>query len=172
MPAFDKRMASDRKGLARLLTRCSSCVRCTVKCTSWISGTFRVKDARGRTKGTIGAMPGQYSELAVSGHDENRFEMAAYLSLSLPSQSVALVRHTSGRSTRLPTSCDACQKMINNYPYIAKHSTNGHHRKYHVACALRIGLVLRAPTLGTDGIRPRTRSAGVRGNAPPGWSPP
>gem|GEM_PF-6377234 len=42
--------------------------------------------------------------------------------------------------------------MISNYPYIAKHSNYGRHRKYHIACALRIGLVLYVPTLGTEEI--------------------
>jgi len=69
-----------------------------------------------------------------------------------PSHSIAIVRDSSHRSTRLPALCDACLEMISEYPYIAKHSTNGHHRKYHVACALRIGLILSFPTLGMEEV--------------------
>lgn len=74
------------------------------------------------------------------------FERAAYFGLSLPSHSVALVKHAGGRSTPLPASCDVCQRMINDYPFIAKHSNYrkyhiARRRKYHIDCALRIGLV-------------------------------
>jgi hypothetical protein len=65
--------------------------------------------------------------------------------LSLPSHSIALVKNASHPSSHLPASCDACQKMISAYPYIAKQCTDGRHRKYHVACALRIGVILRVP---------------------------
>ena len=67
--------------------------------------------------------------------------------LSFPSHSVTLVKDSGHPSARLPVPCDACDRTISNYPYIAKHSTNGHHRKYHVACALRIGVVSNDPTL-------------------------
>jgi hypothetical protein len=90
--------------------------------------------------------------LAVSRHHETRHETAADLWLLFPSHSVALVRKTGGRSKRLPTPCDACQKMIGEYPYIAKHNSNTHKKKYHVACALRIGLVLSDPPLNSNGI--------------------
>ena len=70
---------------------------------------------------------------------------AVNLSLSFPSLSVALVRRASGRSARLPAPCDVCQKSIDEYPFIAKHSNNGRHRMYHIDCALRIGLVAPVP---------------------------
>jgi len=76
--------------------------------------------------------------------------MVTHLGLSLPSLSVALVRDANNRSARLPTSCDSCVETISNYPYIAKHSNNGRHRRYHLTCALRIGLVLRILTSETD----------------------
>ncbi len=71
---------------------------------------------------------------------EIRFERAAFLGLSLPSRSVALVKNGSNRSARLPTPCDACARLITDYPFIAKDGSG--YRKYHVSCALRIGLVL------------------------------
>lgn len=80
--------------------------------------------------------------------------MATHLGLLLPSLSVALVRDANNRSARLPTSCDSCIETISNYPYIAKHSNNGRHRKYHLICALRIGLVLRGPISAMGRIRP------------------
>jgi len=78
------------------------------------------------------------------------FERSAYFGLSLPSHSVALVKNPGGRSTHLPTSCDVCQKMINDYPFIAKHNNYrkyhfARRRKYHLACALSIGLVSLTP---------------------------
>lgn len=150
MPAFDKRMASDRKSCPptyalSVVYQMYCKIRCTVKCTPWISGTFPVKDARGRTEGTVGAAQDQHSELAVSGHREVGFEMTAYLGLALPSHSVRLVEGAKNRSVRLPASCDACQKVISDYPFIAKHGTHAHHRKYHIPCALRIGLVSPIP---------------------------
>ncbi len=72
--------------------------------------------------------------------------------LSLPSLSVALVKNHSNRSAHLPIPCDVCENMISEYPFIAKHSNSGRHRMYHVACALRIGLVLSAPTPITEEI--------------------
>lgn len=74
---------------------------------------------------------------------EIRFERAAYFSLSFPSHSVALVKNGSNRSARLPTPCDVCQMMIRDYPFIAKESSG--YRKYHIECALRIGVVSLAP---------------------------
>jgi len=72
---------------------------------------------------------------------EISFERSAYLGLlSLPSHSVALVKNGNNRSARLPTPCDVCQKLITSYPFIAKESSG--YRKYHVTCALKIGLVL------------------------------
>jgi hypothetical protein len=78
------------------------------------------------------------------------FERAAYFGLLLPSHSVALVKHAGGRSAPLPTWCDVCEKMINDYPFIAKHSSYrkdhiARRRKYHLDCALRIGLVSLVP---------------------------
>src|SRR5208337_2860038 len=99
--------------------------------------------------------------LAVSRYHETRHEAAADLWLLFPSLSVALVRSNVGRS-RLPLPCDACQKMISECPFIAKCSTGGHKKKYHVACALRIGLVLSDPPLSA-----RARSGGVKERA--GW---
>jgi len=74
---------------------------------------------------------------------EISFERAAYFGLSFPSNSVRLVNSASNRSAHLPTSCDVCQKMISDYPFIAKH----HHgyRKYHITCALKVGLVSLIP---------------------------
>lgn len=69
-----------------------------------------------------------------------RFENAAYLGLTFPSRTVRLVENAKNRSPRLPTSCDACNKTIGEYPFIAKHHRS--YRKYHVSCALRIALVL------------------------------
>lgn len=71
---------------------------------------------------------------------EISYERAAYLGLALPSRSVALVRSGSNRSARLPTPCDVCQRMIDTYPFIAKEGSG--YRKYHISCALRIGLIL------------------------------
>ena len=84
---------------------------------------------------------------------ENRgisFERSAYFGLSLPSKSVALVKNAGGRSAPLPTSCDICQKIITDYPYVAKHNNYrkdhfARRRKYHLACALSIGLVSLTP---------------------------
>ena len=75
---------------------------------------------------------------------EIRYERAAYLGFSLPSQSVTVVKNGSNRSPRLPTPCDVCQEMITSYPFISKESSG--YRKYHITCALKIGLVL--PALG------------------------
>ena len=79
-----------------------------------------------------------------------RFERAAYFSLSLPSRSVSLVQNRGGRSVQLPTSCDVCQKFISDYPFVTKHGMYGkdrlaRHRKYHLACALSVGLVSLVP---------------------------
>jgi len=62
--------------------------------------------------------------------------------LQLQSHAVTLVRSSNHRSSQLPALCDVCLKAIVDYPYVAKHSTNGHHRKYHVDCALKTGVVL------------------------------
>ena len=75
---------------------------------------------------------------------EIRYEMAAFMGLSLPSHSVALVRSGSNRSARLPTPCDACEKLITGYPFIGKDGSG--YRKYHISCALRLGIVL--PNIG------------------------
>ncbi|MBI3841360.1 MAG: hypothetical protein HY297_05360 [Thaumarchaeota archaeon] len=75
---------------------------------------------------------------------EIRYERAAYFGLSFPSRAVRIVENAKNHSPRLPTSCDVCQKMIKSYPFIAKHHIS--YRKYHITCALRVGLVL--PILG------------------------
>ena len=81
---------------------------------------------------------------------EIRYERAAYFGLSLPSRQVALVKNPGGRSVHLPTSCDACNKLINDYPFVTKNSYRrdhaGSHRRYHLTCALNIGLVSLVPT--------------------------
>jgi hypothetical protein len=74
---------------------------------------------------------------------EVRFERAAYFGLILPSHSVALVKSGNNRSARLPATCDVCLKMITNYPFIAKESSG--HRKYHINCALKVGIVSLIP---------------------------
>jgi len=78
------------------------------------------------------------------------YERAAYFGLVLPSRQVALVKNAGGRSAHLPASCDACQKIISDYPFVTKNSYKryhvGRHRKYHLACALNIGLVSLYPT--------------------------
>jgi hypothetical protein len=87
------------------------------------------------------------------GYKEDRgmsYERAAYFGLSLPSHSVAFVKNPGGRSTHLPTTCDVCQKIISDYPFITKHSSyRKYHvvrrRKYHLACALSVGLVSLTP---------------------------
>ena len=73
-----------------------------------------------------------------------RLQSAAFVGLTFPSRTVRLVENSKNRSPRLPTSCDACHKTIGEYPFIAKHHRS--YRKYHVACALRIALIL--PTVG------------------------
>lgn len=70
--------------------------------------------------------------------------------MPLPSHSVAIVKNAGGRSEPLPTSCDVCRKLINDYPFIAKHTNYrknhvARRRKYHLACALNIGLVSLVP---------------------------
>ena len=74
------------------------------------------------------------------GPREISYERAAYFGLSFPSRAVRIVENAKNHSPRLPTSCDVCQKMIKNYPFIAKHHIS--YRKYHITCALRVGLVL------------------------------
>jgi hypothetical protein len=64
---------------------------------------------------------------------------AVSLTVSIPSQSVALVKNGCNRSARLPTRCDVCQEVINEYPFIAKESSG--YRKCHVECALKVGVV-------------------------------
>ena len=86
------------------------------------------------------------TKAAKSGRKEHpdheiSYERAAYYGLSLPSRSIALVKNGNNRSARLPIPCDVCQKMIKSYPFITKESSG--YRKYHVNCALKIGLVLR-----------------------------
>src|SRR5208337_500092 len=71
--------------------------------------------------------------------------------LSITSLSVALVKNHKNRSVCLPTPCDVCQKMINEYPYISKLRHSGR-RQYHVECALRVGLISRVPILNREGI--------------------
>jgi len=77
-------------------------------------------------------------------------ERGAYFGMPLPSHSVALVRGAGGRIEILPVACDVCGKLISDYPFIAKHSSyRKHHlarrRKYHLACALSVGLVSLIP---------------------------
>jgi hypothetical protein len=86
------------------------------------------------------------SGLVVSRRHETRHETAADLRLLFPSLSVKLVRNRGGRSAPLPTPCDACQKMISEYPFITKLGSSSHYRIYHVACALRIGVVTGIPS--------------------------
>ncbi|QQG48429.1 MAG: hypothetical protein HY247_06710 [archaeon] len=76
--------------------------------------------------------------------NEISYERAAYFGLAFPSRAVRLVENAKNHSPRLPTSCDVCQKMIQSYPFIAKHHIS--YRKYHITCALRVGLIL--PILG------------------------
>gem|GEM_PF-1148970 len=78
------------------------------------------------------------------------YERSAYFGLYLHSNSVALVRHAGGRSTPLPTWCDVCEKVISDYPFIAKNNVREKYhlerrRRYHLACALNIGLVSLIP---------------------------
>jgi hypothetical protein len=82
--------------------------------------------------------------------DGIRYERAAYYGFTLPSQSTSLVRNPGGRSTHLPTRCDICQRIITDYPFVTKGSGHRKHqirrlRKYHLACALNIGLVSLTP---------------------------
>ena len=58
----------------------------------------------------------------------------------LPSKQVALVKNGQNRSASLPTKCDSCNRAICLYPFVAKHGSG--YRKYHVGCALRIGVVV------------------------------
>ncbi len=58
---------------------------------------------------------------------------------------VRLVRNNQNRSAPLPTPCDSCASEIEAYPFVTNHGSG--HRKYHVTCAVRIGLI------GTEGGR-------------------
>lgn len=69
-----------------------------------------------------------------------RFERDGYFRLAFPGLHVRLVNNRSNRSPELPTPCDVCGRPIESYPFIAKHHTS--YRKYHVACALRTGVIL------------------------------
>ncbi len=83
------------------------------------------------------------SESSNSGLDRSylsiRFERAAFIGLTFPSHTVRLVENGNNRSPRLPTQCDACRREIKVYPYISKHHSS--YRKYHIKCAIRVGLV-------------------------------
>jgi len=69
-----------------------------------------------------------------------RFERDGCFRLRFPSRYVKLVKDVIGRSPPLPIPCDVCGMPIESYPFISKHSHS--YRKYHVACALRTGIVL------------------------------
>ncbi len=58
----------------------------------------------------------------------------------LPSKHVCLIKNPQNRSVRLPTLCDSCDEFIEEYPFIVNSGSG--YRKYHVVCALRIGLIL------------------------------
>ena len=78
-----------------------------------------------------------------------RYERAAYFGMSLPSRQVAIVTNPGGRSAHLPSTCDVCQKIISDYPFVTKNKYRrdhaGRHRKYHLACAVNVGLVTLFP---------------------------
>lgn len=69
-----------------------------------------------------------------------RFERDGYFRLAFPALHVRLVTSAQGRAPPLPIPCDVCGRPIESYPFIAKHHRS--YRKYHVACALRTGVIL------------------------------
>jgi hypothetical protein len=76
----------------------------------------------------------------TSVNKEIRFERGDYFGLVFPTPYVKLVHKHNGRSPELPAPCDACERPIESYPFVAKR----HHsyRTYHLVCALRVGVVL------------------------------
>ena len=95
------------------------------------------------------------TETGVYGHeyrppDASRAYMAGHFDLSFSSNTVVLVSEAGRRSSRLPAWCAICEKIINDYPFVAKHGNyriyrTVHRKRYHLACALSIGLVSLVP---------------------------
>ena len=64
----------------------------------------------------------------------------AFAGLVLPGKHVRVIQNRQNRSVPLPVVCDLCNSEIQLYPFVVNHGSG--YRKYHVECAIRVGLVL------------------------------